>query len=205
MERDINKLRDFETGGEYREEYDIVRKKRKIKQIFENDPDIKEILGVKKKKPLNQYKVENHPTSEEISVRDSINHYNLSIEHKQVVEWIKLNGIQKEVLNFIMFDIKDRGVSYTNKVIKDQVLEVWCLVHENDMDTEYDIPRVDILSYLVKDLLNWSNVLGMQLKCIADTYDIVDSKYYGRRILFQMEAPNGVRSNGNNRYDRFSF
>lgn len=78
-----------------------------------------------------------------------------------------------------------------------------CLVHEDDMETEYGIMRTDLLSYIVKDLLCWTNVLGCHLKCKADYCDIVDSRYYCRTIKFLIECPNNLYQGMNNRYDRF--
>ena len=42
--------------------------------------------------------------------------------------------------------------------MKIQTLIVMCLVHEDDLDTEYGIVRTDLLSYIVKDLLCWTNL-----------------------------------------------
>ena len=104
---------------------------------------------------------------------------------------------------FIMFDINDTDVSYYNKAIKTQTLIVMCLVHEDDLDTEYGIVRTDLLSYIVKDLLCWTNVLGKQLKCTDDYGDIIDSRYYCRTLKFEIECPNNLYAGMNNRYDNF--
>jgi hypothetical protein len=145
MERDINKLRDLETGGNNKENYDIVFKKQKIKEILETDPDIIELLGVKEPRPLNQFVDENNPTQEELKLRKEIETYNLNIKHEQIVPWLKLNNIQKEVLNFIMYDIRDDHPNYDNTAIKEQYIDFMILVHESDMNTEYNVPRVDLL------------------------------------------------------------
>ena len=202
MKRDIaNIVRDLEN----KKNNDIIWKKSKLMKMFKEDPDLIEILGQKPKRPLNKYADPNNPTEEEIKLRKEIEEYNEKIQHKQIIPWLKLNGIQKEVLNFIMFDIDDTDVSYTNNIIKNQYLIVMCLVHEDDMETEYvDITRTDLLDYIVKDLLCWTNALGMQLKCVNDFQDIVDTKYYARTIKFKIEAPNNVQGGGN-RYDRFTI
>ena len=202
MKRDIaNIVRDLEN----KKNNDIIWKKSKLLKMFKEDPDLIEILGQKPKRPLNKYADPNNPTEEEIKLRKEIEEYNEKIQHKQIIPWLKLNGIQKEVLNFIMFDIDDTDVSYTNNIIKNQYLIVMCLVHEDDMETEYvDITRTDLLDYIVKDLLCWTNALGMQLKCVNDFQDIVDTKYYARTIKFKIEAPNNVQGGGN-RYDRFTI
>lgn len=197
MQRDIaNIIRDLEN----KKNNDIIWKKDKLMKMFKEDPDLLEILGQKPKRPLN--KLSDPPTEEELKERQEIEDYNERIQHDQIVPWLKLNGIQKEVLNFIMFDIDDTDVSYTNNVIKNQYLIIMCLVHEDDMNTEYGIARTDLLDYIVKDLLCWTNALGMQLKCVNDFQDIIDSKYYARTLKFKIEAPNNVQGGGN-KYDRF--
>lgn len=205
MLRDINKLRDLESGTGNLENYDIIRKKKIVQDILVNDPDIREILGAKEPLPLNQYYDPKNPTEDELKARQEILSYNQNITHEQIVPWIKLNGIQKEVLNFILFDIYDDRVSYTNKVIKNQYLEIMILCHEQSMDTEYEIPRTDLLDWIIKDLFNWSNVLGNQLKLTSDNIRIVDNIYYCRTLLFLMTTSNGVFGTGNNPYDRFKI
>ena len=201
MQRDIaNIIRDLEN----KKNNDIIWKKDKLMKMFKEDPDLLEILGQKPKRPLN--KLSNPPTDEELKERQEIEDYNELIQHDQIVPWLKLNGIQKEVLNFIMFDIDDTDVSYTNNIIKNQYLIVMCLVHEDDMDTEYGVARTDLLDYIIKDLLCWTNALGMQLKCVNDFNDIVDSKYYARTLKFKIQelnSANGFREGvGGNKYDR---
>lgn len=203
MQRDLNKIRERDFDNVQKD--DIIYRKYKLQRIFENDADIVEVLGRRTPRPLNRYEDEKNPTPDEIKTRQEIEQYNQLIRHQQIVPYLKLNGIQKEILNFLMFEVEDSNVSYNNRVIKIQTVLVMCLVHEDDMDTEYGIVRTDLLSYLVKDLLSWSNVMGKQLKCTNDFSDIIDTRYYCRTLKFQTEAPNGLlyTVGGNNRYDRF--
>ena len=203
MKRDIaNIKRDLEN----KKNNDIIWKKDKLMKIFKEDPDLLEILGQKPRRPFNKYVDKNNPTEEELALRQEIIDYNDKIEHDQIIPWLKLNGIQKEVLNFVMFDIDDTDVSYTNNIIKNQYLIVMCLVHEDDMETEYGIARTDLLDYIIKDLLCWTNALGMQLKCVNDFQDIIDTKYYARTLKFKIQelnSANGFREGvGGNKYDR---
>ena len=171
--------------------------------MLKSDPDVLEILGRKDPRPLNEYKDADHPTEDELALREEILAYNASIEHKQILQYLHLDGIQDEVLNFIMFDIADSSVSTMSNVVKNQVVTVMCLVHQGDMETEYGILRTDLLSYLVKDLFCWSNVLGMQMKLVSDEPSIIDRKYHCRTLRFKIEAPNSVPKGGGNKYDKF--
>ena len=200
MQRDIASItRDLEN----KKNNDIIWKKNKLMEMFKEDPDLIEILGQKPIRPLNKYADATNPTEEELKLRQEIEDYNEKVQHEQIIPWLKLNGLQKEVLNFIMFDIDDTDVSYSNNVIKNQHLIIMCLVHEDDMETEYGIPRTDLLDYIIKDLLCWTNAFGMKLKCVNDFRDIVDSKYYARTLKFKIESPNNLAGNrGGNKYDR---
>lgn len=199
MIRDIQNIsRDLES----KTNNDIIYKKNLLKKMFNDDPDLKEILGQETIVPLNVYVDANNPTDEELSERKKIEEYNEKIKHEQIIDYLKLNGIQKEVLNFIMFDIDDVDVSYGNNVLKNQYLIVMCLVHEDNMNTEYGITRTDLLSYIIKDLLCWTNSLGSQLKCISDTPDIIDTKYYCRTIKFKILTSNNIQGGGN-KYDKW--
>lgn len=200
MNRDIaNIKRDLES----KTNNDLIYKKDKLLSMFKADPDLMEILNQHPKRPLNQYVDENNPTEKELTLRAEILDYNERVTHEQIIPYLKVIGLQKEVSNFLMFDIRDDSVSSYNNIIKRQELIIMCLVHEDDVETEFNIPRVDLLDYIVKDLLCWTNSLGMQLKCTSDTPDILDQKYYCRTITFEILELNNIYNNrGGNKYDK---
>jgi len=204
MKRDIKGIsRDLDD----RKNNDIIYKKDKILKMFNEDPDLKDVLGVLEPKPLNEYSDVDNPTEEELKKRQEIVEYNEKIKHEQIVPFLKLNGLQKEVLNFVMFDIRDDGVDYYNDTMKKQYIEVMCVVHEDDMETEYGIVRTDLLGYIVRDLLCWTNALGFQVVLEEDRAYILDADYYSRRMRFLIKTPNLVNKHmgRNNKYDSFHF
>lgn len=169
---------------------DIIYKKAKIQEIFENDPDLLDVLGRIPKIPLNKYADPSNPTEAELAERKRITEYNFKVSKPQIIPFLKVNDIQTEVLNFIMFDISDEKDSYQSDMIKFQYLTVMPLVIEDDMETEFGIVRVDLLSYIIKDLLCWSNDTGLHWKLVSDTFGITDTKYYSRTLKFLVKAPN---------------
>lgn len=189
MYRDPLKIkRDLENKGNN----EVIFKKTKLMEMFKNDPDLLDVLGKPEKRPLNKYVDSGNPTPEELAKRQEILDYNEKIEHDQIVPYLKLNGVQTEVVNFVMFDIQDDGVAYHNEVIKNQYVTIMIAIHENDMDTEYGIPRADLVGYIIRDLLCWTNVLGMHLKLVEDAPMIMDTNYYLRRMKFLVKMPNVV-------------
>ena len=204
MKRDIKGIiRDLDD----RKNNDIIYKKDLLLKMFNEDPDLKDVLGVLPPKPLNIYKDKNNPTEEELKKRQEIIEYNEKIKHEQIVPFLKLNGLQKEVLNFVMFDIRDDGVDYYNDTKKKQYIEVMCVVHEDDMETEYGIVRTDLLGYIIRDLLCWSNALGFHAVLEEDRPYIMDADYYSRRMRFLIKAPNVVNGHMGrlNKYDNYKF
>lgn len=169
---------------------DIIYKKSRIKEIFNEDPDLKDVLGQLPKIPLNKYADADHPTEEELAERARIIDYNEKVSHPQILSFLKVNDIQKEVLNFVMFDIAVDRPSYTSQMIENQYLTVMLLVHEDDMETEYGIDRIDLLSYIVKDLLCWSNKTGISMKLYSNEFGITDTKYYSRTLKFLIKGTN---------------
>ena len=207
---------------------DLVYKKTKLMEVFLNDPDLMDVLGKKQPRIPIAYKDPDNPTDEEISQNQQITEYNERITHEQIVPWIKLNGIQDEVLNFIMFDLTDERLDYDNQGMKQQILTVMCLVKESDMYSQYGIeideydfeksgedakgttmymiPRTDLLSAIVKDLLTWTNALGSQLRCASDEPKIIDTGYYARELHFVIKVPNTTPKHSvhHNHYDDIS-
>lgn len=202
MIRDLSNIR---RNLESTKNNDIIYRKAIIEKAFYDDPDLLEVLGQREKRPLNKYVDPDHPTIQEKQLRQEIEEYNKRVDSKKIIPYLKLNGVQKEVNNFVMFEIRDYEASALNKVIKTQQVTVICAVAEEDMDTEYGIQRTDLLAYIVKDLLQWSNCAGLQLKCVSDFDDIIDDRYYSRVLRFESQLPNTIPGHNmgmTNKYDR---
>lgn len=170
---------------------DIIYRKHKVMQVLTADPDLQYVLNKKQKIPLNRYKDPSNPTEQQKKQRERILAYNEKVSKPQIIPYLKINEIQTDVLNFIMFDIEDSRASYVSDMMKNQTLTVMCLVHENDMETEFDdITRVDLLSYIVVDLLNRSNFSGLHFTLQSNSPQITDTKYYARTLQFLVKTPN---------------
>lgn len=66
------------------------------------------------------------------------------------------------------------------------------------METEYGIDRVDLLSYIIKDILGNSHMTGLRLKPYSDEFGVTETAYYCRTLKFLISAPNtnNFRSGG---------
>ena len=197
----VDWTRDFvglDDDGEVIVKYDDdIFKKLKVQKIFEEDPDLLDMLGTPEKIiPLKD------ATEEE---KTEIASHNERISAPEIIPWLKLNGIVKTVSNKILFDIYTERMDYDDPAFSRQFLIVMCLVDETSMDTDFGIPRVDLVAYIVKDLLSRTDILGMNAKLFSNEPKIIDNTFYCRELRFVIKQPNYANSMQGlgNRYDQF--
>lgn len=176
---------------------DIINKKLKIYKLFKEDPDLLDMLG----RPEPIVPLETASDEEKQQIID----HNDRIKQPEIIPWLKLNGVVKTVSNKVLFDIYTERADYDDPAFSRQFLIVMCLVDETAMETEYGIPRVDLVAYIVKDLINRTDYLGMNAKLFSDEPKIVDNSFYCRELRFLIKQPNYANSQRGlgNRYDKF--
>lgn len=147
---------------------DIVRAKRKIKQRLINDPDVIEALDNPSLNP------------EEPDAYMYVN----------IFDYIKIPGATTEKLNFITFDIKQENILTSNDYMKQNTYLFTVIVYEDKVVTKYGMSRVDLLSYLIRDLFNYSNCVGTRLILYQNSPAITDGYWISRTLSFKEITPN---------------
>lgn len=175
MIRDKIKNRDIQNIDD-----DIIKAKRLIRDRLCNDEDIIEILHndelEKNEAPPDEYFGNN------------------------IFAFIRVPGVADTVQNYICFSIDDMEDVYRNDAMKIQYIQFVVFCHSDDIKTPYGIERHDLLSYIIRDLFNWSDILGTQMKLISNREGITDTNYYTRTLKFECMRPNslqrGIMNNG---------
>jgi hypothetical protein len=175
MIRDKIKNRDIQNIDD-----DIIRAKRLIRDRLCNDEDIVEILHnvelEKNEAPPDEYFGTN------------------------IFAFIRVPGVADTVQNYICFSIDDMEDVYRNDVMKIQYVQFVIFCNAEDINTPYGIERHDLLAYIIRDLFNWSDMLGTQMKLISNREGITDTNYYTRTLKFECMRPNslqrGIMNNG---------
>jgi hypothetical protein len=109
---------------------------------------------------------------------------------------------QDTVRNFICVTIDDNEDHRFNEVMKIQNLTFTVICHLSDMKTKYGIDRHDLIGYIIRDIFNYSNILGMQLKLVYNRESVTDTDFYVRTIKFEAVQPNSLQKGVmNNRYE----
>lgn len=177
MIRDKIKNRDIQNIDD-----DIIRAKRLIRDRLCQDEDIVEILH-------NVRLEENEAPPDEYFGTN-------------IFSFIRVPGIQDEVRNFICFSVDDMEDSYRNEAMKIQYVQFVIFCNAEDINTEYGIERHDLLAYIISDLFNWSDLLGMQMKLIYNREGVTDTDFYTRTLKFECKKPNSIqRGERTNKYE----
>lgn len=118
---------------------------------------------------------------------------------ENIFSFINIPSAQDKVRNFICFAVDDIEDLKYNENLKLQYVQFMVMVHVDDIDTPWGMKRHDLLGYLIRDLFNWSNMLGMQLKLVYNKESVTDTNYQCRTLRFETTKPNspqrGLRTN----------
>lgn len=160
---------------------DIVNMKRQIKQRLVDDPDILETL--------------NNPNLDIDSPDDFLD--------TNIFGFIRIPKTQDTARNFICVTIDDTEVDQYNEVIKTQSLQFTIICHIDDVKTKYGVDRHDLISAIIIDLFNWTNLFGLQFKLVYNKESTLNADYYCRTLRFEAQKVNRLnKARMDNRHDK---
>jgi hypothetical protein len=161
---------------------DIVRKKRLIEQMLYSDEDIVEILD--------------NPDIDVESPEDLI--------YENIFCFLRVPGTQDVSKNFITFTVDDTERTPGNELMKRQTIQFVVFVHKDNIKTKYGTARHDLLGYLIRDIFNLSNKLGLQMELISNREGVTDADYHTRTLRFELIDDNSAKPFRTNQheYDR---
>lgn len=123
-----------------------------------------------------------------------------------IFSFIRVPGTQDVVNNFICFSVDDIEPSDRNEAMKVQYVQFVIFCNAKDIRTPYGIDRHDLIAMIIRELFNWSNLLGMQLKLVYNKEGVTDTDFYTRTLKFEATTPNSLqRGERTNRYEFNSY
>lgn len=100
---------------------------------------------------------------------------------------------QTRVANYLCFEVSFDEVSRNNPANKVQQIIFYVLCHEKDLIVkEIGCARHDLISSVLIDKFQGSNLFGNQLKLASDKPSTTDTKYATRTLIFEQETPNSM-------------
>lgn len=76
--------------------------------------------------------------------------------------------------------------------MKTQYIQVQIFCHADDIDTGLGISRHDLLGYLIRDVFNWTNIIGLQFKLVYNRESVTDTNFSCRLLKFEAVKPNSL-------------
>ena len=159
--------------------HEISYKKLFIEQMLYEDPDIIEILD----------NPNIHPSCPD------------EILYENIFPFIRIPNTQDTAANYITFSIDDVGQAPRNDAMKKQHVQFVIFVHKDKVKTKWGIPRHDLLGYIIQDIFNLSNKLGLQMELISNREGVTDTDYCTRTLHFEMVTPNSLKPYKTNSYE----
>lgn len=159
---------------------DISSIKRHIRRMLVSDEDVIETLH-------------NHEIGLNADPDDYLN--------TNIFAYIRIPGVQDVARNFICFSVDDIEDHRDNSVMKTQHVQFVVFCHADDIKTDYDIERHDLIGYLIRDIFHNSLIFGMTAKLIYNKEGVTDNNYSTRTLKFELIRTNSlVRAKMQNRY-----
>lgn len=108
--------------------------------------------------------------------------------------------VQTDVSNYVCYKVEFTEVPRYNSIEKyTHVTFVILVSGGNIIDKDTGIPRHDLLSSIIRERFNWSNIFGTQCKLIENKESITDTNYVTRTLVFELTSLNAiVKTNHNN-------
>lgn len=110
-----------------------------------------------------------------------------------IYPYIRIPGTLDKVKNFICFSVDDIEDLQYNEVMKSQYIQFQVFCHADDIETGLGIARHDLLGYIIRDIFNWSNIIGLQFKLVYNRESITDTNFSCRLLKFEAVKPNSMR------------
>lgn len=111
-----------------------------------------------------------------------------------ILPYFALEDTIVDVKNVICYEIAFESNHYNKNEIIKQCQIVFNVICDLDdiIDKETGIARHDLLSALLLDQFNWTNIFGMQIKCVSDKPSMLGANLACRTLIFKGEFADGI-------------
>ena len=104
-----------------------------------------------------------------------------------IFDYLKLPENKSEVKNYLCYevDILNGG---TRNYYAHVTFRIVC--HDEDLKTDWNINRMDLLSLIIRQDFNWEDIFGEKMVLMQDMGNMTQQRYYYRDLVFQVQLPN---------------
>lgn len=114
-----------------------------------------------------------------------------------ILPYYLIHPTQHNCQNYICYEVQTREeYRYNNTIKLGQVVFYVLCDEKNNIEKTTGIARHDLLSALIIENFNWTNLFGKQIHLVSDVPSVTDTDYATRTLTFEGEFPNNlVKSN----------
>lgn len=100
---------------------------------------------------------------------------------------------QTDVKHYICYQVSFDEMPRYQDTLKYTNVTFTIFVHGNDRNDKLTgIPRHDLITSIIRERFNWSNIFGMQTHLISSKESTTDNNYLVRTLVFQVVDTNGI-------------
>lgn len=104
-----------------------------------------------------------------------------------IFDYLKLPENKSEVRNYICYEVDVMNGGTRNYYVH-VTFRIVC--HDEDIKTDWNINRMDLISLIIRNDFNWEDVFGEKMVLLSDRANMTQQRYYYRDIVFQVQLPN---------------
>ena len=115
-----------------------------------------------------------------------------------ILPFYMIHPTQHNVQNYICYETDVREEDRYNPKMKQQRVIFYVLCEEKtNIEKKTGIARHDLISAVILDIFNWTNMFGQKIHCISNTPSVVDNDYACRTLVFEQTTDNNLSKTRN--------
>lgn len=134
-------------------------------------------------------------------------------EHSHIRPYLFIPQVQTDVSTLVCYQVSFNSTPKYNEIEKYGTLTFYIICYGSDIiDQETGISRHDLISAILCEKFNWSNIFGTKMSLVSNREATTDNNYVMRTLVFQntttnsiVETRNGVSTYINKKSLRDSF
>lgn len=129
-------------------------------------------------------------TNEFISTKNELN--GEVYLNKYLFTYLRLPDNKSSVKNYVCIETEENhGYNYDDKEIINMMVTIRCVVHKDDMKTDWGVNRADLMASIVKKDFDWSHAAGgLEFQKQQEYSGLANNEYYYRDIVYLIKVPN---------------
>lgn len=110
-----------------------------------------------------------------------------------ILPYYLIHPTQFNVQNFICYETEVKEVNKYNQNMKTQRIIFYVLCEEKtNIEKATGIARHDLISALIINMFNWTNLFGAQIHLVSDLPSVTDNDYATRTLIFEQSTDNNL-------------